>query len=309
MDVCEKYVINPCEPLNYCSNIDDYRPIQSTLLTRFTSANCSELWRTTNQEYGAFYYQQLPQYCIPDNLKAKIYQRHNRFQDWLSYQNKYQNLVTSCTTNSNNNNNSSQRIFPSNRNETVRITHRKKFLSTCNDEQNDNQQNRNTFSSCGVDGLVTEYIVRKILNKLQCLICPDEYHDVAECAQILVSDLLRHTGKVMVEPCLLANDIIDRVVTTMITPPSNIEQLILNPCCSNLSTKPICYSSPQPLPDNCQTIQQSNIANNELPVCTTVDTSVPLNNCNQTIPVSNVFEKLTDLENAISKVSNDFVKS
>ncbi|CAF2579939.1 unnamed protein product [Rotaria sp. Silwood2] len=95
----------------------------------------------------------------------------------------------------------------------------------------------------------------------------------------------------------------------MITPPNNIEQSIFNPCYSYTSTKPICCPSPQPLPDNCQTIEQPNIVNNELPVCTTVNTSVSLTNCNQTIPFSNVFEKLIHLENAISKVSNDFVKS
>jgi hypothetical protein len=127
--------------LNYCSNIDDYRPIQSTLLTRFTAINSSELWRTTNQDYGAFYYRQNSQYCVPDNLKAKIHRRHNRFQDWLSYQTKCRNFVSS----SNNN----QIIFPSNKDETVRITHRKKFVPECN-----NQFNENTFSPCGEGGLV-----------------------------------------------------------------------------------------------------------------------------------------------------------
>lgn len=126
------------ETRNYCSNIDDYRPVQSTLLTRFTTKDCSELWRTTNQDYGAFYYQQKPEYCIPDNLKSKIHRRYDRFQDWFSYQTKCQN---------DNNNNNNQRIFPSNRNETVRITHRKKFLSNCNEKQN-------TFSPCGESGLV-----------------------------------------------------------------------------------------------------------------------------------------------------------
>jgi len=131
--------INPCESINYCSEIDDYRPIQSTLLTRFTSTDCSELWRTTNQDYGAFYYRSIPQYCIPDNLKFKIYQRHNRFQDWLTYQTKCQNS-----------NNNHRTIFPSNRNETVRITHRKRFVPTCNDTQ----FNRNSFSPCSEAGLV-----------------------------------------------------------------------------------------------------------------------------------------------------------
>jgi hypothetical protein len=136
-------ISNQCEPINYCSDIDDYRPIQSTLLTRFTTTSvCSELWRTTNQEYGAFYFQQIPEYCIPDNLKAKIHRRHDRFQDWLSYQAKCQNLP-SFTINSSNNNN--QTIFPSNRNETVRITHRKRFVSNCDDRLN---------PACSEDGLV-----------------------------------------------------------------------------------------------------------------------------------------------------------
>jgi len=141
--------INQCQPINYCSDIDDYRPIQSTLLTRFTTTDCSDLWRTTNQDYGAFYYRQIPEYCIPDNLKSKIHRRYNHFQDWLSYQTKCQHLKSSFTKNSMNNNHH-QTIFPSNRNETIRITHRKKFLSTCNN----NQLNENIFSPCGEAGLV-----------------------------------------------------------------------------------------------------------------------------------------------------------
>ncbi len=138
----------PCQSRNYCSEIDDYRPIQSTLLTRFTTKDCSDFWRTTNQDYGAFYYRQVPHSCIPDNLKSKTHHRHNRFQDWLSYQTKCQNLTSSFTINSTNNNH--QTIFPSNRNETVRITHRKRFEPICNDQQ----FNRNTFSPCGEAGLV-----------------------------------------------------------------------------------------------------------------------------------------------------------
>jgi hypothetical protein len=129
--------MNPCESINYCSDIDDYRPIQSTLLTRFTSTDCSELWRTTNQDYGAFYYRSTPESCIADNLKSKVYRRHNRFQDWLTHQTKCNSM-------------NSQTIFPSNRNQTVRITHRKRFLPICNDTQ----FNRNCFSPCGEAGLV-----------------------------------------------------------------------------------------------------------------------------------------------------------
>jgi hypothetical protein len=133
--------MNIYEPINYCSDIDDYRPIQSTLLTRFTTTDCSDLWQTTNQDYGAFYYRQIPQYCIPDNLKLKIHRRHNRFQDWLLYQTKCQNST----------NNNNQTIFPSNRNETVRITHRKRFVSK--------KLNENTFSPCGEAGLVREFLI------------------------------------------------------------------------------------------------------------------------------------------------------
>lgn len=135
--------------MNFCSDIDDYRPIQSTLLTRFTSTDCSELWRTTNQDYGAFYYRSTPQYCAPDNLKSKIYRRHNRFQDWMTYQTKCQNLTPAFRMNCSNNN-SNQTIFPSTRNETVRITHRKRFLSKCSD----NELKTNIFSPCGEAGLV-----------------------------------------------------------------------------------------------------------------------------------------------------------
>lgn len=143
MNIYEK---SPCDLINYCSEIDDFRPIQSTLLTRFGIKDSSDLWRTTNQDYGAFYYRQTPQYCIPDNLKSKLYQRHNRFQDWLTYQTKCQNNASSFSVNINNN----QTIFPSNRNETVRITHRKRFLPKCNDYSS----YKNQFSPCGEGGLV-----------------------------------------------------------------------------------------------------------------------------------------------------------
>ena len=129
--------------------MDDYRPIQSTLLTRFTTTDCSELWRTTNQDYGAFYYRSPPSYCEPDNLKSQIYRRHHPFQDWLTYQTKCQTLAPSFRMNSSNNN-SNQTIFPSNRHETVRITHRKRFLPACHETE----VNTNIFSPCGEAGLV-----------------------------------------------------------------------------------------------------------------------------------------------------------
>jgi len=100
----------------------------------------------------------------------------------------------------------------------------------------------------------------------------------------------------------------------MITPPNNIQPSVSNPC-----------PSPQLMHDNCQTIQKSNIINNELPLSTTVSISEPLIDCKQTIPLSNVFDKLTDLEvyfniymkfnylfclkNAISNISNHLVQT
>ena len=134
--------VNPCEPINNCSDADDYRPIQSTLLTRFAlAADCSDSWRTTNQDYGAFYYRNALQHCVPDGLKAKIQRRHSRFQDWMLYQTKCQQRSSSASNN--------QAIFPSNRNQTVRITHRKKFLPNC-----DSIDDGNAFSPCSEDGLV-----------------------------------------------------------------------------------------------------------------------------------------------------------
>lgn len=158
MDFYNTYTINPCQSLNYCSNLDDFRPIQSSLLTRFTTKDSSESWRTTNQEYGSFYYRSLPHSCIPDNLKAKAFQRQNRFQDWLLYQNS----MKSCKTKSNNNNCNNQTIFPPDRKDTVRITHRKTFSPTCNEEFYNNQQ-QNAFPICGEDGLVRNFKM-KFLN-------------------------------------------------------------------------------------------------------------------------------------------------
>jgi hypothetical protein len=93
----------------------------------------------------------------------------------------------------------------------------------------------------------------------------------------------------------------------MITPPNNIQPLVSNPCYSNVS---ISCPSPQPMRDNCQTIQKPNIINNELPLSTTVSISEPLIDCKQTIPLSNVFDKLTDLEvyfNIYMKFNYSFV--
>jgi hypothetical protein len=96
----------------------------------------------------------------------------------------------------------------------------------------------------------------------------------------------------------------------MITPPDNIQPSVSNAC-----------PSPQLMHDNCQTIQKPNI----IPLSTTVSVSEPLIDCKQTIPLSNVFDKLTDLEvyfniymkfnylfslkNAISNISNHLVQT
>lgn len=131
----------PCDLINYCTELDDFRPTQSTLVTRFGQTDSTDFWRTTNQDYGAFYYRQMPQTCIPDNLKSKLYQRHHRFQDWLAYQ----NLTSPCSMNNNH-----KTIIPSNRNETIRITHRKRFQQQCQDSTS----YQNHFSPCGQAGLV-----------------------------------------------------------------------------------------------------------------------------------------------------------
>ncbi|UJR23270.1 hypothetical protein I4U23_026288 [Adineta vaga] len=274
--------MDECEPNNYCSDIDDYRPIQSTLLTRFTLADdCSDLWRTTNQDYGAFYYQNISQYCTPDSLKAKTHRRLNRFQDWMLYQTKCQKLLSPITRNFSTNNNNN------NNNQTIRITHRKRFVPRC-----DNDQNRNTFSPCGEDGLITEHIVKKIMHQLQCLINPNEYHDVVQCAQMLTSEILSQ------EPSLCVNAIIDRVITIMITPPNTIPQTCTNPC-----------PSLQSINDNNLMTKSIKINNDELPLSTSVTISKPFIEYNQSLPISNVFNKLTDLEDAISKISHQFVKA
>ena len=133
---------NACELVNYCTDIDDYRPVQSTLLTRFAlTADCSDLWRTTNQDYGAFYYRDTSQFCMPDNLKANIHRRHNRFQDWMLYQTRYRNVLSPVTAHFSANNNNNQ---------TVRITHRKRFSSKC-----ENDEGRSALLSCSEDGLVS----------------------------------------------------------------------------------------------------------------------------------------------------------
>ena len=90
-----------------------------------------DLFLTTNQDYGAFYYQENFQACIPDNLKAKNHCRYNRFQDWLLYQ-------TNCQSLSPINDNNNHSIFPLNQTETVRITHRKKNLSKSSYDLNEN---------------------------------------------------------------------------------------------------------------------------------------------------------------------------
>ena len=151
MAVFERSCLNPCEPVHYCSEIDDYRPTQSTLFTRFTTTDeCSNLWRTSNQEYGAFYYRPMSPDCIADRLKAKIHRRHDRFQHWLSYQTKCQNGSSLMAGSINQNSN----LFSPNKNETVRITHRKRFVSQCDDDHTNIPVTHRSLSPCGEDGLV-----------------------------------------------------------------------------------------------------------------------------------------------------------
>lgn len=143
-----------CEPTSYfCTEIDDYRPTQTTLLTRFaTIADCSEIWRTSNQDYGAFYYRNLPDDCTADRLKAKMHRRYGRFQNWLAYQAKCNHSSSPITDRRH----SYSNILPSNRNETVRITHRKRFTPNPNEQCNESNRRPDliSLSPCGEDGLV-----------------------------------------------------------------------------------------------------------------------------------------------------------
>ena len=43
---------------------------------------------------------------------------------------------------------------------------------------------------------ITEFIVKKILHQLKCFVNPDEYRDVVECAQMLVSEILSREVKI-----------------------------------------------------------------------------------------------------------------
>ena len=127
----------------FCSDTDDYRPTQSSLVTRFTSTDCSDMWRTSNQDYGAFYYRSVPSSCIVDSLKAKIHRRQHRFQNWLSCQARGLSSTGNTST-----------IFPSTRTRTVRITHRKRFASNCDGDRPTGRPNLLSLSPCGEDGLV-----------------------------------------------------------------------------------------------------------------------------------------------------------
>ncbi|CAF1640935.1 unnamed protein product, partial [Adineta ricciae] len=228
---------------------------------------------TTNQDYGAFYYRDTSQFCMPDNLKANIHRRHNRFQDWMLYQTKCRNVLSPMTANFSANNNNNQ---------TVRVTHRKRFSSKCENDEGRSE-----------DGLIIEYIAKKIMHKLQYLINPNEYHDVVQCAQMLTSEIL------IKEPSLCINEIIDRVITIMITPPNTLPQsdCISTPC-----------SSYQLVNDNGLITKPVN-NNNELPLPTAVTVIKPSVECTQPMFISNMFGKLTDLEDAILKISNQFVKA
>ena len=82
----------------------------------------------------------------------------------------------------------------------------------------------------------------------------------------------------------------------MITPPDNVQQSICNPFHSNMSTEPgSCFSS-QPFHSSCQTISEPNTANKEPTSSNTVSTSVPFIHRNETMPLSDILEKLNHLE-------------
>ena len=123
------------EIVDFCADADDFRPTQSTLLTRFTTiSNCSEMWRTSNQDYGSFYYRSSSGTCLTDRLKSKFQRRQQRFQNWMNSQRKCpKNCSLFDSTNA--------------KKETIRVTHRRQ-LST--------QVEPNVFSlsPCGEDGLV-----------------------------------------------------------------------------------------------------------------------------------------------------------
>lgn len=117
--------------------------------------------------------------------------------------------------------------------------------------------------------------MKKIIDRLQHLIKQDEYPEVIECTQILVSEILaeqvetkeRNRDRLfcfvsLLQPSISVNEIIDRVIEILSTPPKSEPPILCNPC------------SPSQVPLN-----------------TKLSTAGPLNNCQ-----SNVFEKLFQLE-------------
>ena len=80
--------------------------------------------------------------------------------------------------------------------------------------------------------------MKQILQRLKSLINPEEYRDVAECAQVFVSKILSEQVEKMnidlfrkcscFQPSLCVDEIVNRVVQLMTTPPSNSVEEIFN---------------------------------------------------------------------------------
>ncbi|CAF1110073.1 unnamed protein product [Adineta steineri] len=178
--MCEQTHLPNCHSSNYYIENDDWRPSQEILLTRFGQIEYSDMFRTINQDYGSFYYHPPVSSCIPDVLTEKIHRRQERFMNWREgqtiHRHELKNFSPQCDT------------------QTVKITHRKKL------------------STCDFDELIINFLVKEIQQRLKDLIDPNDYHDVFNCAKILIIDLLSK------EPSLCAEDVINRVIGIMNTP-------------------------------------------------------------------------------------------
>lgn len=183
---------------NFRATRDDFRPVQSSLLTRFAAIDdSSDLWRTSNQDYGSFYYQRTKEIHFADRLKSKNHRRQNRFENWLSSQKKSSNCRKKNDVRS--------IIFNSNRRETVRLTHRKQFQTL--DEQNRNNGENQTvrrkkYFSNEIFLLfsafqIVDFLVKLILQRLRPLIKDEECRQVTECAEIFVLQILNEQVRIL----------------------------------------------------------------------------------------------------------------
>lgn len=94
----------------------------------------------------------------------------------------------------------------------------------------------------------------------------------------------------------MIDDIVDRVITIMITPPNEIDHANLNPCYSYISTNPISCPPVQSSNDHCQPTKAPNVINHGFSLCTDLHSSTIPTNCNQISSLSSVLDKLTRLE-------------